>query len=187
MDVGCFIGQDLRKLVYDGAPSNNMYGVDIVSHWDVGYSMYHDKDTFAAKFIEADMLSDDNPELMKLKGKMDVIEISAVMHQWDWDMQVKAASKLVAFSKPGSMVVGYQMGNMEGKQLLNKSMKLVQWRHDPKSFEKMWNQVGKDTGTTWETKAWLRSWEDMGWNPNVHPNWRQPGDMALDFCVTRKH
>ena len=37
LDIGCFIGQDLRRLVADGAPSDRLYAVDVVSHWDVGY------------------------------------------------------------------------------------------------------------------------------------------------------
>ncbi|KAH8651958.1 hypothetical protein BGZ60DRAFT_520072 [Tricladium varicosporioides] len=58
VDVGCFVGHDLRRLVYDGAPSKNLYGVDIISHWEVGYEMFRDLDHFGATFIEADILSD---------------------------------------------------------------------------------------------------------------------------------
>ena len=35
VDVGTFIGQDLRRLIVDGAPSTNLYAVDIVNHWDI--------------------------------------------------------------------------------------------------------------------------------------------------------
>jgi hypothetical protein len=61
MDVGCFLGGDLQHLVFDGVPSKNMYGVDIVSHWDVGYSLFKDKDHFKGHFIEADILSTASP------------------------------------------------------------------------------------------------------------------------------
>ena len=184
MDVGCFLGGDLRRLVFDGAPAENLYGVDIVSHWDVGYALFRDKGRFAAHFIEADILSSDNPALQALRGRVDVISISAVLHQWAWKDQVEAAEKLVAFSKRGSLVIGYQIGNVEGKQIVNRAFQLPQWRHDPASFEKMWNQVGGETGSTWETKAWLRSWEDMGWDPKDQA-WMEPGDKVIDFVVTR--
>lgn len=36
LDIGCFLGQDLRRLVADGAPPDKLYAIDIVSHWDVG-------------------------------------------------------------------------------------------------------------------------------------------------------
>ncbi|KAF1354047.1 hypothetical protein BDV97DRAFT_396832 [Delphinella strobiligena] len=29
LDVGCCFGQDIRKLVFDGAPSNKIYGSDL--------------------------------------------------------------------------------------------------------------------------------------------------------------
>lgn len=68
----------MRRLVFDGVPSANLYGIDIVSHWDVGYALYRDRGRFEAHFIEADILSSDkNPALQGLKGHMDIISISA--------------------------------------------------------------------------------------------------------------
>ena len=176
----------MRRLVFDGAPSDNLYGVDIVSHWDVGYELFRDRGCFTAHFIEADIMSSDNAALLALKGRVDIINVSAVLHQWAWDDQVKAAKKLVAFSKPGSLVMAYQIGNAQSKQVMNPALQLPQWRHDPASFEKMWNQVGAETGSTWETKAWLCSWEAMGWDPE-DTAWMDPGDQVIDFVVTRTH
>jgi len=56
LDVGYFIGRDLRQLVFDGAPSDRLYDVDIVSHWDVGYNLFRDRDKFQAHIIECDIL-----------------------------------------------------------------------------------------------------------------------------------
>lgn len=184
LDVGCHLGADMRQLVFDGAPSNKMYGIDIASHWDVGFEMYRDSGRFDAQFIEADFLSDSNEELLQLKGQCDIISVSAVLHQWDRQDQVNAASRLVAFSRPGSLIVGHQIGNVDGHAVQNKTMKAPQWRHDPASFEQMWDQVGVDTGTRWQTKAKLLSWEDMGWDAD-EMKWMEPGDMVLDFVVRR--
>lgn len=174
----------MRRLMFDGAPSANMYGVDIVSHWDVGYALYRDQGRFDAHFIQADILSSGNPALDALKGHIDIISISAVMHQWNWKDQREAAKKLVAFAKPGALVVGYQIGNVEAKEVTNSTLQLSVWRHDPASFAKMWNQVGAETGSRWETQARLRSWEDMGWDP-ADQAWLEPGDRVIDFVVTR--
>ncbi|KAI9743049.1 MAG: hypothetical protein M1818_003344 [Claussenomyces sp. TS43310] len=184
MDVGCFLGGDLRRLVFDGAPSANMYGVDIVSHWEVGQALYRDEGRFDAHFIQADILSLENPALKALQGRIDVISISAVLHQWDWKNQLEAAKKLVAFAKPGALVVGYQIGNIEAQEVVNTTLKMSQWRHDPASFAKLWNQVGAETGTTWKTQASLLSWEDMGWDP-ADQAWLEPGDRVINFVVTR--
>jgi hypothetical protein len=185
MDVGCHLGGDLRRLILDGAPSDKLYGVDIVSHWEVGYELYHDKDRFVAHFIEADVLSsEEDPALRALLGRVDIISISALLHQWPWDQQVEVAKKLVAFSKPGSLVVGYQIGNVEGKEVVFPATKRAVWRHDLVSFERMWRQVGVETGSTWETQAVLRSWESIGQNSESN-KFLEPGNRALDFVVTR--
>lgn len=163
-----------------------MYGIDIVSHWDVGFNLYRDKDSFKAHFIEADMLSiDENPDLRDLKGTADIISISAVLHQWDWTNQVEGAKRVSLFTKgKNSLIVGYQIGNVEAKELVNKTVKLPQYRHNPESFAKLWDQVGVETGTKWTTSAKLLTWEEMGWDPKDN-SWLEPGDRALSFVVTR--
>jgi hypothetical protein len=184
MDIGCFLGGDMRRLAFDGAPTANMYGIDIVSHWEVGYSLYRDADQFNAHFIEDDFLSSKNPVLQDLMGKVDIISISAVLHQWDLRDQIKAAKRLVTFTKPGALVVGYQIGNVEAKIAGINRQTFNVWRHNPASFTKMWDQVGEETGTKWKTESCLRSWEDMGWDP-ADMSWMEPGARALDFVVTR--
>lgn len=83
MDVGCFLAHDFRRLSYDGAPTENLYGVDIASHWDVGFEMFRDRDSFSAHFIEADILTASDPQspLSSLKGQVDIISIAQVLHQ----------------------------------------------------------------------------------------------------------
>lgn len=193
LDIGTFLGTDLRRLVFDGAPSDKIYAVDIVSHWDVGFDLFCDRDKFKAKFVEADLMTlpDGNEELKNLKGRVDVINISAVFHQWDWDTQIEAAKKVVAFSKPpgndlnsGTLVVGYQIGHLQGDATVNPYTKVKQYRHDPTTFAKMWDLVGEQTGTKWETKAWLRAWEYLNWDPEDQ-KWLDKDDRVLDFFVTR--
>jgi SAM-dependent methyltransferase len=80
LDVGCFVGQDLRRLVFDGAPPENLYSVDIVSHWEVGYDLFRDTDKFSAKFMETDIMNP-NDDLKVLTGKIDIISVTHVLHQ----------------------------------------------------------------------------------------------------------
>jgi hypothetical protein len=60
--------------VFEGAPSETFYAVDIDSHWDIGYTM------FRAKFIETDI---PHPflSLTALKSSVDIIWDSKVLHQ----------------------------------------------------------------------------------------------------------
>lgn len=85
LDVGCFIGGDFRRCVFDGAPSKDMIGMDIVSHWNVGYELFQDRGRFEGKFVEADLLkvgTGEEPEEVKaLKGKVGILHVSALLHQ----------------------------------------------------------------------------------------------------------
>lgn len=84
LDVGYFLGQDLRRLVADGAPADRLYAVDVVNHWDLGYEMFRDRHRFSAHYIETDILSP-NKKLEHLQGSIDIISITHVLHQWEWD------------------------------------------------------------------------------------------------------
>lgn len=166
LDIGCFIGQDLRRLVADGAPSDRLYAVDVVSHWDVGYDMYRDRDRFRAHFIEADVLYP-NAELGALMGTVDVVSITHVLHQWDWAQQVKAVEQVVRLSSgKGAVVVGFQVGSVGVRE--RKASELAKsdaYWHDRGSFQRLWDEVGRETGTEWKCEARLLGWEEVGWDP----------------------
>lgn len=183
LDVGCFIGADFRRLAYDGAPTDKMYGVDIVSHWDLGYELYRDRDRFNAKIIISDILFEDNPELEALKGKVDVISVSAVMHQWTWDKQVEAAKRIVAFSSgKDSIIFGHQVGHLEGRDVT--LPQATTFRHNAESQVRLWKQVGEETATKWNCQARLMDRDAVGWDPK-DLSWMDPGDRVLDYVVTR--
>ncbi|KAI0812901.1 hypothetical protein GGR55DRAFT_638346 [Xylaria sp. FL0064] len=184
MDVGTFLGHDLRRLVYDGAPSDRLYGVDIVNHFDVGYEFFCDRGRFEGHFIQADILSTTSSDLMELKGKVDIIVVSQVLHQWDWETQVKAAQTMVAFTKPGLWIVGNQIGNPIAQDFQLKSLSATVWRHNPDSFARMFEAVGAATGSQWETQAWLRSFPEMGWDAKDGA-WMEPNVGVIEFVARR--
>lgn len=146
IDVGTFIGHDLRRLVLDGAPSDKLYGIDIVNTSDVAYDFFRDREPFKGHFIEAYFMSTTSPELTALKGQVDLVVVSQLLHQWDWEGQLAGVKVLSSFTKPGSLVVGNQIGNPKSQELslMDPSMKF--WRHNPESFAKLlhgdWHHVG---------------------------------------------
>ena len=165
LDVGCFLGQDLRRLVADGAPSDRLYAVDIVNHWDLGYEMFRDRHAFTAHYIEADILYP-NAALSALRGSVNIISITHVLHQWEWDDQVKALEQLTRLTNPGAMVIGFQVGSVGVKERPATGLaKSAAYWHDPLSFQTIWGQVGRQTGTSWSCVAELKTWEEIGWNP----------------------
>lgn len=151
--------------------------------------MFRDRDTFSATFVEADILHP-NEELLAMKGGMDVINITHVLHQWDWAGQIAVAKNLVALSRStGALVVGFQVGsagaNRIGPHSEENSLgtKEVFW-HSPDTFAQLWEEVGEATGTKWEVQAELWTWEETGWNGG---ELRYMGDCAriLQFVVSR--
>lgn len=183
LDVGCFCGADMRQAVFDGAPSAKMVGVDIVSHWEVGFEMFNDRDRFQAKYIEADILkTDDVPELVALRGQVDVINVSAVLHQWTWEGQVQAAKELVKFSKVGTVIVGHQIGGSVAEERVMGPAKV--YRQNAQSFRRLWEEVGAETGTSWSCEASQRTWEHLGWDEK-DMFWLGEGANVLEFVITR--
>lgn len=187
LDIGCFIGYDMRQLTYDGAPSDKMYGLDIVSHWGVGYELFRDKSTFEAQFTEGDILNaDQNDALADLREAVDVVEFSAVMHQWDWGTQLAALKQVIKFSKVETLVIGYQIGNQDGQEVERSmgTMKLRTFKQSPVTFKKLWDEAAQATDTKWEVSAYLRSWKSVGWDES-DMKWLAPTDTVLDFVVRR--
>jgi hypothetical protein len=165
----------------DGAPSSNLYAIDIVNHWDVGFDMYRDREKFHANFIEADILHP-SPALQELNGKMDVIWITHVLHQRTWEAQVLAAKSLVTLSRLGTIVAGYQVGEEVARhQPATGLMKADSYMHDPPSFARMWDQVGEETGSKWKNQAQLKTVNDIIWQPEDLPAYRR----ILQFTVKR--
>lgn len=86
LDFGCCMGQDLRYLAANGAPSDNMYGADIEpAFWQLGYDLFKDRSTFQGRYLQSDILGDtkipaDSSLRQQLHGKVDVVYASAIFH-----------------------------------------------------------------------------------------------------------
>jgi SAM-dependent methyltransferase len=186
LDVGCYVGQDLRRLALDEAPSDGLFGNDIVNHWDLGYEFFNDRDRFLASYVESDILFP-NKELSKLHGKMDVIFIVHVLHQWDWATQILACKELVRLLKaaPGSLVVGYQGGtkDLAARTKWNKENNQNKFTlHDADTFRRMWDVVGEETGTKWSTEAEMV--DELNYRTE-ETSYLGPDFGLLRFSVTR--
>lgn len=190
VDLGCFTGGDFRQCVFDGAPSENMVGIDIANFWEVGYDLYRDRDKSRARFVEADLMSigsENAPtELEALKGKVSIIHICQVLHQWNWEGQVEACKRLVHLSKVGTLVVGFQIGDQEGREVAASRLSShAQWRHGPDSLRKMWQQVGEATGTKWKVQAKVLGWSGIGLDEE-DAKFMEPRDTPVEFVVERE-
>jgi hypothetical protein len=151
------VGQDIRKLISDGAPRENIFGSDIKKEfWDIGYDLFLDKDTLNVKFIPADVF-DSESGLKELDGKLNLVLAHSFFHLFDWDGQVKAAKRVVALLKPepGVMVFGRQGGQPAAGSFEKINKLHSAFWHNEESWAKLWKQVGDETGTEWKVESLL--------------------------------
>jgi SAM-dependent methyltransferase len=185
LDIGCCMGQDIRKLAYDGAPQENMYGSDLKKEfWDIGYNLFLDQSQLKAKFIEADVFDADSA-LKELDGKLNIVHAASFFHLWDWDEQVQAAKRVVRLLKaePGVMIFGRQGGMPEAGKISHLVQKeLNSYWHNPESWAKLWKQVGDETDSQWEVVAALGE-EDLTkrMNAKIVP----AGTRFMTFSIRR--
>jgi SAM-dependent methyltransferase len=189
LDVGCCVGQDIRKLVFDGAPSENTVGSDLRKDFmEIGYNLFLDKSTLKTRFIGADIF-DTESELTQLAGKVDIIHTAFFFHLFNLEGQTQAVRRVLTLfkDKVGCLLVGRQLGNKDAGLRHSFSSEEKRFRHNPESFAQMWKKVGDETGTEWKVDASLNE-EDLwakaqkeGLDARAIP----PGSRVLNFTVRR--
>lgn len=193
LDLGCCFGQDLRHLAADGAPTQNMYASDIIPEfWSLGYDLYRDRDRMQARFLKADILDPDSPHA-ELRGKLDIILVNQVFHLFDWERQIEAGKHIVALSRPGTWIVGYQVGSATPRAVPVKTTSggeagaagsTTKFIHNPESWQEMWQQVERETGTQWVVECSVRPLSQWG-REDEDSAWMGPNATGLDFFMRR--
>lgn len=184
LDVGCCLAQDLRKLTRDGAPSSSLYGLEMEPEFiRLGYEFFGDEESFQAKFVVADLMDRGNEEVKSLEGSFGVVQLGMVLHIWDFEAQTRACERVVEMlrGEQGVMVVGQSVGDVDGKEAPGRGGKMI-FKHNVQSFEKMWEEVGRRTGTKWVVRARLD--EGLGIDQKKRL-WDAPTTRRLSFEVER--
>ncbi|KAJ8119119.1 hypothetical protein OPT61_g7 [Boeremia exigua] len=186
LDVGCCLGQDIRKLVYDGAPSENLYASDLKGQfWDIGYEMFLDKSSLKATFVEADIL-DSKSAVQQLTGKLDIVHAASFFHLFDWNDQIAAAKVIVGLLNTSSsnLILGRQIGRVEAGNFtvqIEQQNKTRYW-HNLESWTRLWKQVGDETGTKWKVEAYFDDNSDSSQLINIHTAFHAGAyQQVLDF------
>ncbi|KAK7733032.1 hypothetical protein SLS53_008361 [Cytospora paraplurivora] len=155
LDIGCCLGQDIRKLVADGAPSENLYGAELLGDFiDLGYDLFRDKETLKTRFIQADIL-DPNSPIQELKGSIDFIHLGMVLHVFGWEDQRKLLETSVQILKPqpGTLIIGQAVGHTEG--IYSTGRDSGSFRHNEESFRRLWGEISERTGIRFDVRAAL--------------------------------
>lgn len=157
LDVGCCFGQDLRKLVYEGAPSSNLTGTELDQVFiDLGYELFKDRDSLDTKFIAGDIFSDDAYGLKD--GSFDFIHAGSFFHQFTWAEQIEVLTKCFRWLKPqaGSMMVGRHIAVDEPEVIKHPQLKSGEaYHHNIDSWKKIVHEAAEKVGVNVEVEAEL--------------------------------
>ncbi|KAK6505881.1 hypothetical protein TWF481_007771 [Arthrobotrys musiformis] len=169
LDLGCCFAQDLRALVYAGIPSENLYGADLQSGFiDLSYELFQDGDTLKSIFFKGDIFDfstfrpirggNADPDLFeKIRGDIDIISARSFLHLFGPEQEFKAACQIVDVlkDKPGSIVMGRQVGSFTpGIESISLGRREV-FRHNAQTWKEFWDRVGEATNTKWDVQARL--------------------------------
>lgn len=176
LEVGCGLAQDIRKLIADGAPADQLRGTDLQAGLMAsGHDLFRDAEKLPLSdgsnvqgktFVAADFLDDSDASPLKAwEGSVDIVHASMFLHCFELPTQVRACKRIVALLRPqpGSLFVGRTGGvslaaggpreeDVRGPLGRIGGVKETNYLHDLDSFREMWGQVGRETGTMWEVE-----------------------------------
>ncbi len=173
LDIGCCLGQDIRKLIYDGAPAAHVAGAELNAEFiALGYDLFRDRHNTQTPIVAANILEPiEGSSLAELEGQLHVVQLGMILHLFTWEQQVVVFEHAVQLLKDekGTLIIGQAAGNLDGT-LTGGAGGRQTFKHNVESFEKLVKEVGEKTGTVWAVKAVLdrglsiydgkRSWDD---------------------------
>ena len=149
---------------------------------ELGYELFRDRKTLKSTFFPTDILNDDDLLLRGFNGEMDVVYLGLFLHHFDFETCVRVCVRVAKLlnAKPGSLVMGCQVGSLVGDTTgIPIPSGGILFRHDIASFEKVWQEVGRITGTEWKVEARLEKGKGFG------EKWQLEGTRRLGFEVWR--
>ncbi|KAL2036593.1 hypothetical protein N7G274_010689 [Stereocaulon virgatum] len=170
VDIGCGLGQDVRKLVSDGVPATQTYAVELKAELiSAGQDLFMDggRKQSLISFLHGDAVTDD---MEQWKRKLDVsdgfemIHTGALFHLFAWETQLAIARNLVALvhGSDEAVIFGWTFAAREaGLRSVGPKKEAVVYGHDEGSARRLWEEVGEATGTRWEVEVRI-AWADVG-------------------------
>ncbi|KAK8086414.1 hypothetical protein PG994_001388 [Apiospora phragmitis] len=180
-EVGCGLGQDIRKLIHDGVPKTSVIGTDLLPGLlESGQELFRDADALplGQSFFAADFLDTSDENVLSkavLDGTVDVIHATMFLHCFDRPTQLRACKRILTLLKnrPGVMIVGKQGGVAKGAGAREHPVKgpmgqvggvvRTNFLHNVDSFKALWDEVGQATGTRWNVQVQEEEIMDRGY------------------------
>ncbi|KAJ5415511.1 hypothetical protein N7465_004206 [Penicillium sp. CMV-2018d] len=177
VDGGCCMGTDIRKLVLDGYPPENILGLDLENrYFDVGRTLYNeDLSTTKLRFHKADLVDPKFPsKFPELKDRFYFVHSANVIHLFGFGEQEIFFRNLVHLVKPAGTIWGRQVGLNEDDEERYKQPEGKGARFTISDFREMALQAGNwreqdvryearlvkydDIRVKRKDKAWVLQW-----------------------------
>jgi hypothetical protein len=117
--------------------------------FELGYDLFKDKGNLKSTLFKADIFDEDNVDMKRLEGDIDIIYAGSFLHLYGWDDQIKICKTLSRLmKKEGTVLMGRQSGGKVVKEVtfpLHEENKM--FVHNTESFRKMWDKASEATGT----------------------------------------
>jgi hypothetical protein len=150
IDFGCCLGQDVRQLVYDGVPIDQIRGYELDPFFiEQGYELFRDGDLMKEKkiFRPGDIFDD---QFLETIEPADYLYAGSFIHLFDAETQKDVCRRLSRLCKRA--IVGRQVGAFIPMEYstsygLTGSKMMC---HSPESFALMWDEV---TDGQWQVES----------------------------------
>ncbi|KAI1095502.1 hypothetical protein F5B19DRAFT_306539 [Rostrohypoxylon terebratum] len=158
LEVGGFIFQTIRRLVFEGVDSTRLYGTDLHAEFvELGYKQFRDRETLKATLVIGDLLLLDEEyaasELSRtFEGKISIAHASNFFHLFSWESQLVICERIVHFFRDDlsanhpAVLFGSHMGSCKP----GKTGFFGAFLHDKMTFQSLWDKVGERTATRWK-------------------------------------
>ncbi|KAK0648680.1 methyltransferase domain-containing protein [Cercophora newfieldiana] len=182
LDIACCMGHDIRKLVFDGVPGENLVGIELQQGFlDLGFELFRDKDHLKAKFLQGSV-TEDGGLWDELYGKFDIVHLGMFLHMWTYEEQIDVLKRAIKCLKPevGVKIIGTKVGSVDGRieDWLGKKIPA----HNIETFKAFVDDAGKRTETKWEVDSEL----DHRYSKfNGRDTWANERMRRLTFELTR--
>ncbi|KAI2776597.1 hypothetical protein F4815DRAFT_337450 [Daldinia loculata] len=161
LEIGGFICQTIRRLAFEGVDSARLYGTDLHAEFlELGYEQFRDRETLKATFVAGDMLLPEEEYAASslagtLDGKISIIHASNFFHLFSWESQLVICERIVRFFRRDSSAENPAVlfGVHIGRDKPGEDEHFRMFLHDETTFQLLWNEVGKRTGTSWKVSS----------------------------------
>ncbi|KAI9059639.1 hypothetical protein FKP32DRAFT_1596195 [Trametes sanguinea] len=188
LDVGCCLGDDVRKAAADGFPANQIVATDLhADYWELGHKLFRSTDeSFPATFLPGNVFdpthieitapldsppSDPPPELSSLKslnplrGHVSAIHASSFFHLFDEEKEEQIARAFAGLLSPlpGSVILGTQSAatatlGFKADVYGPEGGKFVVFCQSPEAWSEMWDGRVFKKGTVKVETRLARAW-----------------------------